>query len=275
MAVTTRKTKVVGNPGRKAFGHPTKSKYKKRSGHSRRNVGNIIGFTLAGNPGRKAGSNMQSKKKKKAGAGHHGYSTSYYKGKKGNPGHRGYGHKKSRYHKRNPGGIAGVGPLLSNALFVVLGAVGSKLATQMVLGSNNVGFVGYAGNAATGGLMWFLARMAKQPTMAAGFLSGTAVQIVLRLINDYTPFGQYIAQLGMGDYQMQSFVTPQVLVDPWNSAEIAENTPAWRPPAVGAGPATGIIPASTPMPTGGGGGRGTSGLYGAGGGGWGGNLYGA
>jgi hypothetical protein len=32
----------------------------------------------------------------------------------------------------------------------------------------------------------------------------------------------------MGDYQMQSFVTPQVLVDPWRNAEISI-PPGWAP----------------------------------------------
>jgi riboflavin transporter FmnP len=117
--------------------------------------------------------------------------------------------------------FGGVGNLAMNAVFVIAGAVGSKLLTQLVLGANNTGMVGYAGNAVAGGVMWFLAeKVLKNREAAKGVIAGTAVQIVLRLINDYTPFGSYVANLGMGDYQAQSFVTPQVLVDPFNSAEI-------------------------------------------------------
>jgi hypothetical protein len=86
--------------------------------------------------------------------------------------------------------------------------------------------------------LWFLAdKVLKNRAAANGILAGTAVQIVLRLINDYTPFGQYVANLGMGDYQAQAFVTPQVLEDPYNSARIRIPA-AWQPaPAVAAAPA--------------------------------------
>ena len=194
MAHTVQKQRVVGNPGRRAFGY---AKKKPRSSSRKRNPGEIVGFRMAGNPGRKA--HMARRKHK-----HH------------NP-----GHMKHRRHRRNPG-LAGVGELVTNAVFVVVGAVGSKLGAQMVLGSNNNGLIGYAGNAAVGAVMWFIAdRVMKNREAAKAILSGTVVEIVLRVINDYTPLGQYVSGLGMGDYQMQSFVTPQVLVDPTNSAAIA------------------------------------------------------
>jgi hypothetical protein len=217
------------------------------------------------------------KKAHKSHASAGGYSHSKYK--KHNPG--GAHHKKS-YHHRNPGMLSGIGPLVTNALFVIVGALGSKLGAQMVLGSNNVGAVGYAGNAAAGGVLWFLAeKVMKNRNAASGVIAGTAVQIILRLINDYTPFGQYVSQLGMGDYQMQSFVTPQVLVDPWHSADVAI-PPGWGgAAALPAASPGGVIPANTPMPgvrsagggaPGGGGGGLGGGLYG-GGHGWGGGLY--
>ena len=128
-----------------------------------------------------------------------------------------------RHHhrrRRNPGDI-GIGPMLTNAVFVIVGALGSKLGAQAVLGTNNVGVVGYAGNAATGAVLWFLAeKVMKNRNAANGIIAGTLVQIILRVINDYTPFGSYVSSLGMGDYQMQSFVTPQILVDPWRNADI-------------------------------------------------------
>lgn len=122
-----------------------------------------------------------------------------------------------------------------NAVFTIAGAIGSKLLTQMVLGSNNVGVIGYAGNAVSGGLLWFVAEKVMRNRAAAhGIIAGTAVQIVLRLLHDYTPFGAMLALSGVGDYQAQSFVTPQVLRDPWNSAEI-ELPPAYRALAASAG----------------------------------------
>jgi hypothetical protein len=270
MAQTIKKTRIVGNPGRRAFGSPKYKKKRPASGHRpRSNFGQIVGFTL-GNPGRK-GSMAKTKKKRSHGGSHRpkGYGKSAYKR---NPGRFGrHSHHTKKYRRHNPG-LGQIGPLFTNAVFVIVGAVGSKLGAQMILGSNNVGLVGYAGNAAVGGVLWFVAeKMMKSRQAAVGVLAGTAVQIVLRLINDYTPFGQYISSLGMGDYQMQSFVTPQVLVDPWHSAEVAI-PPLWgpsvsQPLAPPASPVVGIMPAGTPMPPA----KGTGGLYG--GGGWGGGLY--
>jgi len=122
---------------------------------------------------------------------------------------------------------------------VIVGALGSKLGAQAVLGTNNVGVVGYAGNAATGAVLWFLAeKVMKNRNAANGIVAGTLVQIILRVINDYTPFGSYVANLGMGDYQMQSYVTPQVLVDPHRNATI-RIPPGWGP--------GGTAPAPHPM----------------------------
>lgn len=155
-----------------------------------------------------------------------------------------------RNYRRNPGGES-LTNIVTNAIFVIAGALGSKLLTQMVLGANNVGVVGYAGNAIVGGLMWFATeKVMHNKTASNGVIAGTAVQIILRLINDYTPFGQYVSQLGMGDYQAQSFVTPQVLVDPYNSAAI-RIPGAWLPPpppppatVSAASAASGVAPAS-------------------------------
>jgi hypothetical protein len=132
-----------------------------------------------------------------------------------------------------------VSDIAINAVFVIAGALGSKLLTQMVLGSNNVGAVGYAGNAVAGGILWFLAeKIIKNRNAANGVIAGTAVQIILRLLNDYTPFGQYLALSGVGDYQAQQFASPQVLVDPYNSAQISP--PNWFPPAVAMPAAVGV-----------------------------------
>lgn len=272
MAKTYRKTKVVGNPGRRAFGFaPKKKKQYKRPGHARRsNPAEILGFTLV-NPGRKG--NMAKSKKKKKSNRAKGYAHSAHRS---NTGHHAKHHHK-KYRRNVGGGMGGFAPLVTNAAFVIIGALGSKLGTQAILGTKNVGVLGYAGNAAVGGILWFITeKVMKNRAASTGVISGTIVQILLRIINDYTPFGQYVAQLGMGDYQMQSFVTPQVLVDPWRSAEIAI-PPGWAPRMAAALPAAsqpgGGGPASS-MPAAVGGGSGVSGLYGNGGG-WGPGLYSA
>jgi hypothetical protein len=221
--LTHKKTRVVGNPAGRAFGKGysrPKSSGKRKSG----NPGSIIGFQLAGNPGRKV--NRMAVTKKKSSKPQHHKPAGYHM-----TGHHKHNPAK-RHHKRsNPSAMSGIGPLVTNAVFVIAGALGSKLGAQAVLGTNNTGVVGYAGNAAAGLVLWWGAeKLLKNRAAASGILAGTVVQIVLRLINDYTPFGSYVAQLGMGDYQVQSFTTPQVLVDPTRSAEIA--IPAgWGAPA--------------------------------------------
>ena len=284
MASTQRITKVVGNPAgalRRAFGQSRYKSAGRGSRSTRSNPGHIVGLQLAGNPGRKKVRNMaQAKKVKKHRKNAGGYSRSSYKKNPATRHHRRPTHKnpgmKMRRYKRNPEGFAssGVGSLVTNAVFVVVGALGSKLGAQAVLGTNNVGLVGYAGNAAVGGVLWFITeKLMKNKSASAGVISGTLVQILLRVINDYTPFGSYVAQLGMGDYNMQSFVTPQVLVDPWNSARI-RIPPGW-------GARGGAVPAGTAMPSVAAGPTssaakipGVAGLYGKGGG-YGGGLYAA
>lgn len=227
MAVTTHVERVVGNPGIRAFSKAFSSA-RRPGGAKKHNPGaEIIGFTLA-NPGniRKEHSTSMAKKKKASHAGKHhpgGYAMTKY--------NKGAMHKAHKKHHHNPGMLSNLGPMVTNALFVIVGALGSKLGAQAVLGSNNTGPMGYAANAGVGAVMWFLAaKVMKNANAAAGVVAGTLVQILLRIINDYTPFGSYVAQLGMGDYQMQSFVTPQVLVDPWRNADI--QIPAgWGPAA--------------------------------------------
>ena len=269
MAMTQKVVRVVGNPASRA----------KKSG--RKNPGaEILGFTLAGNPGNRKGGMGATKSKKKGGHKSGGSAKSKYKSNPASSHHAsGKTHKKKYRH--NPGGMtAGLGASVTNAIFVIVGAVGSKLGAQVALGSNNTGLMGYAGNLAAGGLLWLLFdKGLKNRNAANGILAGTLVQVILRAINDYTPFGQYVAQLGMGDYQMQSFVTPQVLVNPWHNADVsipagwgggqmALPAPAAVTPAPGGGSGGGPAGAAAASAAG----RGMSGgLYG---GGWGGGLYG-
>lgn len=254
MAQTTLKQRIIGNPGRRRAA----ARKKKRS----RNPGEILGFVLgpAGNPGRKRGNMAKTKAnrgKKRHYAKHHRANP----GRRMNRGHHKHGHRRRsnpgiirhrRHHRRNPGFGGEAGAIFTNAVFVIVGALGSKLGAQAILGTNNVGIMGYAGNAATGAVLWFLAdKWLKNKAAASGIIAGTMVQIILRVINDYTPFGSYVANLGMGDYQMQSFVTPQVLVNPWKNANIAIPN-GWgqgAPPPMSAtaGPRQLKAPASTAM----------------------------
>lgn len=130
-----------------------------------------------------------------------------------------------RRHTKRNAGMGNLTGLVSSAVFVVAGAVGAKYLTQMVLQDKNTGVMGYLGNLVSGFLLsWGVKAFMHNPTAAASVLSGAIVQVVLRAIADFTPFGQYTASLGMGDYLAQNFVTPQRL-GPYNphSAALATN----------------------------------------------------
>jgi hypothetical protein len=247
MARTISKQRIIGNPAGRAFGAGAGSRYKIRRPGARKpakaNPGQILGFTLD-NPARKVSMAQTHKKTahKPKGSG----VKSHYKK---NPGHKMHAHRR----RHNPS--TAIGPLVNTAVFAIVGALGSKLGAQMVLGANNVGWVGYAGNVGAGFALWLAAEKMMRNTAAAnGIAVGTVIQLILRALNDYTPIGQYTSQLGMGDYQMQSFVTPQILVDPMNSAEI-RIPDGWAPQL--AAPAPVAAPAGK---------TGVSGLYGGGGG---------
>lgn len=115
-----------------------------------------------------------------------------------------------------------------------VGFFGSKALTQTIMGANNTGMPGYLGNALVTAGLAVAAAMLKgilgtQASIAV--LSGGVLQLIMRVITDKTPFGSFTSQLGVGDYQMQSFVTPQRLRDPLGSAEI-EIPAGWAPTVV-------------------------------------------
>lgn len=110
------------------------------------------------------------------------------------------------HRRRNPSQI---GIVVKTGVAVIGGAVVTKLATQAVLGSSNTGILGYAGNAvATGLAAWATHAFTKDKAIAQGVVVGGAVQIILRVINDYTPYGSMLALSGLGDYQVANFPTP-------------------------------------------------------------------
>jgi hypothetical protein len=131
-------------------------------------------------------------------------------------------------------------------MFLVAGATGffgSKVLTQAVMGSSNTGFIGYFGNAASTAALALVAYMLKWKSAAGAILAGGVLQIAARALTDYTPFGKVTAQLGVGDYQVQNFVTPQRLVAPLDSARIEIPSGWGAPPAVvvnGAAPPAGM-----------------------------------
>lgn len=175
---------------------------------------------LAMNPGRKGKvqqtmANTAKKPGHKPGHGLVKYSGGTVSKKKKNPAMV-VQHRKMR---RNTGG--NVGGLVIGAILTVLAAVVSKVGAQALLAEKNTGPIGYLANAGVGAALYFGAsRMTRNPAVLNGIASGTVVQIVLRGVGDFTPWGEYTKNLGVGDYQAQWFVAPQVLTDPNRSAQI-------------------------------------------------------
>jgi hypothetical protein len=151
-----------------------------------------------------------------------------------NPSRIVYRTRRHRRHRRNPSRVGGGGitGLFTNALWLIGGAVGTKILTQAVLGAKNTGVMGYIGNAvAAFGLSLLVGKLLKNPTAGKAVLSGGIVALVLRLLSDYTPLGQYTSAIGMGDYQVSNWVTPQRYKDALNSAEI-EIPAGWAPTVI-------------------------------------------
>jgi hypothetical protein len=119
-------------------------------------------------------------------------------------------------------------------VFLLAGAggyFGSKMLTQIAMGAANTGMAGYFGNAIATAALALTAYMFKMKKAAGAIVAGGVLQIAARALTDSTAFGKLTSSLGVGDYQMQSFVTPQRLKDPLNSAEI-EIPPGWAPTVI-------------------------------------------
>ena len=100
-------------------------------------------------------------------------------------------------------------------------AVGSSLSsagTQLILGSSNSGPMGYAGNLiSTFVLSWLGGMVTRNKMFPAGILAGGIGALIRRVIADYSLFGGYTASLGMGDYLVSNWVTPQRLASDFRS----------------------------------------------------------
>ena len=214
----------------------------------RKNPGEILSLTL-GNPARKRKNKVAKAKRnrRRVHARRHNPVVHRRRRRRSNPVMRRrrrtnrVRHHRIR-HRRNPA----ISPtnLIMDGVLVIGGMVGSRLLTQMVLGANNVGVWGYAANAAAGAALAALAHMvSKNPRTTNGIIVGTAAGIVARLFQDYTPFGTYLQQAGVGDYAgggghgvglylPSNAVLPQRYVDAANSAQVVIPYPGWAPTTV-------------------------------------------
>jgi hypothetical protein len=68
---------------------------------------------------------------------------------------------------------------IAQALYIIAGAIGSKLGAQMVLGTSNTGFIGYWANLAAGGVLAYAAKaLMKNDAAAKGIFAGAPQRYV-------------------------------------------------------------------------------------------------
>lgn len=191
----------------------------------KRNLGEVVSILLpgmAGNPARRKGHKTMAATKRR---------------KKRATGQRNAGTRRIRTMKvarRRGGRRSNPGQVMEYAklgVAIVGGAVGSKMATQLVLSASNTGWMGYLGNlVATLALGWGASKAFKDRMISQGLVGGGIAQLAVRIISDQTPYGSYLAGSGVGDYQASAFLTPQrMMPNAMNSAQLEQ---AWlSPPA--------------------------------------------
>jgi hypothetical protein len=210
----------------------------RRRTRAQKNPGDILSLTL--NPAR--GKSMARRKRRSTSRRHSRRRSAVanprrrrYYAARHNPHRRRRNYTRHRRRTRNAPS-RGMGMSLKSGVMFTVGAgvgfFGSKLLSQTILGSGNTGVTGYLTNALTTAGLAVAAHMFKGvlgPSAGVAVLSGGLLQLIARVLTDQTPFGQFTSSLGVGDYQMQNFVTPQRLVDPLNSAQI-EIPQGWGSP---------------------------------------------
>lgn len=203
-----RKKTHKPNPSKKRYAKtkgskPSKKKYTKAK--KRKNPTPEIISLMLGNPAHKKGKKKMASKKK------------HYKktASKKNAGYQKT--KKVTHHKKrhNPAGRLGR-PMdwIKGGVGVIGGGVGTRLIPQF-LGSTNTGAVGYGLNAITAlALSWATHAFTKDAVLTASVAAGGFAALILRMVNDLTPYGSALSLSGFGDYMVSNWVTPQRIVDP-------------------------------------------------------------
>ena len=189
----------------------------------KRNLGEIVSILLpgvAGNPARRKGQKTMAARKRKT---------------KRASAQRNAGSRRmktmhvTRRHSRrgNPGQVTGY---LKAGAAVIGGAVGSKILTQVVLGTKNTSWMGYIGNAVATAVLGAVSHaVLKDKAVSQMVIAGGVAQIFVRVIGDQTPYGSYLTGAGVGDYQASAFLTPQRMIDARRNAAL--EIPGWGAPA--------------------------------------------
>lgn len=120
----------------------------------------------------------------------------------------------NRGRRRNPGNLGTPMDWVKGGVGVIAGGVGTRVIPQF-LGSTNTGAVGYGLNAiAALGLAFGTHALTKDRVLTASVAAGGFAALILRIVGDYTPYGQALSLSGFGDYMVSNFVTPQRIVNP-------------------------------------------------------------
>ena len=196
----------------------------RRTPARKRNMGELVSILLpgmAGNPAEKRGKTMAAKKRKTKRA----------------SAQRNAGTRRTKVMKvarrqgrrSNPAVVS----YIKAGAAVVGGAVGSKMATQVVLGASNTSWMGYLGNLVATGLLGWGAHVAfKDKLISQMVIAGGIAQVIVRVIGDQTPYGSYLTGAGVGDYQASAFLTPQRMLDARINAALQQPNWASAPASV-------------------------------------------
>lgn len=129
--------------------------------------------------------------------------------------------RRRRNAGRAGGYISGTGSNLKNAFAIIGGGVLTRIATQAALGSKNTGIFGYLGNAvAAFAIGWAANKILKNRGLANMVTIGGFVGLAFRLLQDFTPLGQYVnlqlsgagksGDVGIGMITDSTFFVPTV-----------------------------------------------------------------
>lgn len=155
-----------------------------------------------------------------------------------------------RRRKANPSLRGGTG-IVTKGLWAMGGLILSRLVPQFFLGAKNTGVVGYGSNLAVAIGGGYLAKSITKSSDAGNmFVIGGIGGLVLRAVQDFTPFGQAVnsSLQGLGDigvYGATTFFVP--LAEAPGSDRGAVDLPAavMRPAAAAAPAGMGVVPRYT------------------------------
>lgn len=193
------------NPARAKKRTPKRKIHRARTAPAVRDVNFVLG-----NPARKKGQRTMARTKKRR------------RNTAGSHKHRRSAKRTTRRvaRRRNPGSIGRPMDWVKGGAAVLGGVVVARALPQAVAAQYNTGITGYALNAAAAvAAAWATHAVTKDQVLTAGVAAGGFAAMIARIISDKTPYGDFLAAQGFGDYQFSNFVNPQRIVA-WQNAQM-------------------------------------------------------